>query len=221
MDFMKILRSLEDFLYEVMTWLVFYPKTLWAILTAPIATLRYSDEQQDLPEEQQYLRTLNPILFLMLSLLLVHGVELAARSQAPGYSALPAFAQSESNLLIIRSLFFSAFPLSFALLLLGRTGQPIARNTLRGPFLAQCYTAAVFATLVGLGTNGALLQDERLRPAGGLLILLAAVWYLAVQSLWLSLELSVSRLTGFGLTVWATLRAAVGFVLAALILSAF
>jgi len=27
MDFLRIIRSLEELLYEVMTWLVFYPRT--------------------------------------------------------------------------------------------------------------------------------------------------------------------------------------------------
>jgi hypothetical protein len=28
MDFVKIIRSVEEFLYEAMTWLLFYPRTL-------------------------------------------------------------------------------------------------------------------------------------------------------------------------------------------------
>ena len=39
MDFMRILRSLEEFLYEVMTWLVFYPRTMWRALRHPIEML--------------------------------------------------------------------------------------------------------------------------------------------------------------------------------------
>jgi hypothetical protein len=75
-DFLRIVRSLEDLLYEVMTWLVFYPRTLWRILAHPAETLRYSDaEQGDAPEEQ-YTDTLSPPLFLMLTVLLAHGVEL-------------------------------------------------------------------------------------------------------------------------------------------------
>ena len=35
MDFLKIIRSLEELLYEVMTWLVFYPRTMWRIVARP------------------------------------------------------------------------------------------------------------------------------------------------------------------------------------------
>lgn len=39
MDFMKILKSLEEALYEVMVWLVFYPFTMWQVMTRPGGTM--------------------------------------------------------------------------------------------------------------------------------------------------------------------------------------
>ena len=35
MDFLKILRSAEEALYEVMMWLLLYPRTIWLILRHP------------------------------------------------------------------------------------------------------------------------------------------------------------------------------------------
>ena len=37
MDILRILRSLEEFLYEVMTWLVMYPRTLWRAVRNPVS----------------------------------------------------------------------------------------------------------------------------------------------------------------------------------------
>ena len=34
-DFLKILKSFEDFVYEALIWLVLLPKTLWRILRRP------------------------------------------------------------------------------------------------------------------------------------------------------------------------------------------
>lgn len=39
MDFMKIPKSLEEFLYEVMTWLVFYPRKMWLALRRPLVMM--------------------------------------------------------------------------------------------------------------------------------------------------------------------------------------
>ncbi|HUH09643.1 MAG TPA: hypothetical protein VLZ73_03745, partial [Brevundimonas sp.] len=69
MNVLTILRSVEELLYEVISWLLFYPRTLWMTVTRPLRTMRYSDsEQRDRPE-QQYLETLSPPLFLVLSIL--------------------------------------------------------------------------------------------------------------------------------------------------------
>jgi hypothetical protein len=45
MDFMRILQSLEEFLYEVMSWLVFYPRALWRTLRHPVAVAIYTQRQ--------------------------------------------------------------------------------------------------------------------------------------------------------------------------------
>ena len=37
MEFLKFIRSLEELLYEVMTWMLFYPRTLWRVLRRPLA----------------------------------------------------------------------------------------------------------------------------------------------------------------------------------------
>ena len=69
MNVLTILRSVEELLYEVMAWLLFYPLTLWKTLRRPLQTMAY--EQKDKPDKQD-LETLSPPLFLVLSILLVH-----------------------------------------------------------------------------------------------------------------------------------------------------
>ena len=52
MDFMKIIESLDEALYTVMGWLVFYPMTLWRALVHPLAMMAYADrEVSDAPDE--------------------------------------------------------------------------------------------------------------------------------------------------------------------------
>jgi hypothetical protein len=45
MDFMRVLRSFEELLYEVASWLVFYPLTMWKALRRPQAMMRYADAE--------------------------------------------------------------------------------------------------------------------------------------------------------------------------------
>lgn len=46
MDFIRLIRSLEELLYEGMTWLVFYPRTMVRIVAHPDAATRYSEDEQ-------------------------------------------------------------------------------------------------------------------------------------------------------------------------------
>lgn len=77
MDFVKILRTLEDFLYEVMSWLAFYPRTLVRILLHPIAVSKYAVQEMAQAREEQFTETISPPLMLILSIILAHVVEIS------------------------------------------------------------------------------------------------------------------------------------------------
>src|SRR5688572_3994391 len=77
MNFFNLLKSLDELLYEIMSWLIFYPVTLWQGLTRPLKMMDYSDAEQGDAEEKQYTDTLSPPLFLLLTLVISHALELS------------------------------------------------------------------------------------------------------------------------------------------------
>jgi len=186
MDFMRILRSLEEFLYEVMTWLVFYPRTLLRTAVRPLETLEYSRTELRKPEEEQFQDALSAPLFLLLSLVISHLIELALHLHPfanAGHAAATLFG-SDQNLVILRSLMFAVYPLMFALEQVKDGEQALTRKSLRGPFFGECYPASVFCLVFGVG--GTTIQAFPNQKAIGLaLMALAASWYLAVQAAWL------------------------------------
>ena len=46
MDFMKIIESLDEALYTVMCWLIFYPMTLWRAVARPLDMMAYLIERR-------------------------------------------------------------------------------------------------------------------------------------------------------------------------------
>jgi hypothetical protein len=46
LDFLKLLRSVEDLLFEVLTWIIYYPRTLWMVMRHPLQMIDYSDHEQ-------------------------------------------------------------------------------------------------------------------------------------------------------------------------------
>src|SRR5687768_6566805 len=113
---MKILKSLEELLYELVSWLVFYPITMWRSATRPLSMMRYADLELSDRLERQYDDTLSPPLFLLITLLLSQGLSTAFPTTYDS-SELPKALGSASNLLIARGVVFGIFPLCMSVAL--------------------------------------------------------------------------------------------------------
>ncbi|QNA83552.1 hypothetical protein G4G27_05700 [Sphingomonas sp. So64.6b] len=202
MSFVQFLKSLDDFLYEVMTWLIFYPITMWRTLRRPLAMMNYADTELGDNVEQQYTDTLSPPLFLLLTLLLSHVIELALVGENPivkDNQGVSMLISDDTSLLVMRLVMFSIFPLIMAAGLLRRQRTPFTRDTLKQPFYSQCYVAAPFAFLVGFAATIAQCHWTWSGLAALAIIAVAFIWYGTLQSRWFAIHLKTSALHGFGI----------------------
>ncbi len=205
MDLLKLLRSFEEFLFEAMTWLFFYPRTMLRIVQRPLTMMAYSEQEEGQPDNRRYDDALSPPVLLIITLFLANGIAWAAHVPRPsgGSSLLAALYASQQNLLLFRCLLFSLMPLVATLTLLRKQGAAVSRETLRRPFYAQCYLAAPSALIVSLG--GVALQRPGYAGVGVALILAATAWLLVVQTRWFSerLEMGVLRAAVMALAAMA------------------
>ncbi|AMS39817.1 hypothetical protein Amn_53500 [Aminobacter sp. Y103A] len=193
MDFMRLLKSIEELLYEVVSWLLFYPLTMWRALRDPDKMMRYANVELSDDVDEQYQDTMSPPMFLLLTLLIVHGLELGFISDRSWVA--PSMLASDSNLLIFRAVVFSVFPLLMAVKLLRFRGARIDRATLKPPFYSQCYVAAPFALGVSLAGVVWRVHNSTASVAALLLLVVAVVWYVAVETRWFArnLDLGLGR----------------------------
>lgn len=201
MDFMKWLNSLDELLYEVMSWLVFYPLTLWRSLVRPRAMMDYADRQLNLLEAEQYADALSPPLFLALTLALAHVAATAlgeVDAVVASHRGLADLIDDDTSALVFRLLLFSVFPLMTAVRLVRLQGQALTRETLRLPFYAQCYPASVFALVFNGGVIAIRLADVRVQVAGLALMAVAVAWYLMVETRWFAAQTHSGRWSAFG-----------------------
>lgn len=213
MDFLKILRSFEEFIFEAATWLIFYPLTMWRILHSPLKTMAYSDRQQLEPEDRRYDDALSPPLVLLVTIVLSNLLSVAFHIAQPQVTTVlgGVVTKSPENLALFRSLVFSLVPLVSAASLLHRKGIKINRESLRAPFYAQCYLAAPSAAFVAAG--GIFLHRPDLPNTLGVSVILAGtLWFLTVQTNWFRKQLQVSWWNAAWTAVWAMVRA-LGFLL--------
>lgn len=189
MDFMRLLQSVEELLYELVT--VFYPITMWRTLRHPEAMMRYADVELTDKATEQYADTLSPPLFLLITLLLAHLLELRLPVQK-GLPALPSLLASDSNLLLFRAVVFSIFPLLMAMKLLRYKGTRPDRNTLKPPFYSQCYVAAPFALVLSLAGQVQRFEHALAIAAGLALLAVAVAWYVTIEARWFRKHLNIS-----------------------------
>lgn len=210
MTFMQFLKSLDDLLYELVTWLVFYPVTLWRTLRRPWSMMEYADDELQDSEDEQYTDTLSPPIFLLLTLLLCHAVEIALFGQNPliaSQQGMSRYIKDDTSLLLMRMLFFSVFPLILSVNLLWRQKVPLTRDSLKRPFYAQCYPASAFALVLSLGL--AMVQLHRwpaVEAIGLATTVIAFLWFGGLQSYWFARTLGISGIRGFGLASLAMIE---------------
>ncbi len=179
MDLIRLLRSLEEFLYELVGWLVFYPRTLWRVLVRPGDAARYTRQELAKAPEQRFSDGISPVLMLILSVVLAHAIEMALRISAPEVTQPVGklLLGSEQGLLLTRSAVFCIYALGAALSTLWRQGARVDRDTLREPFSIQAFIACPFVLMLSLS------QASRAWSTGWAFVgpaigLVAVAWYL-------------------------------------------
>jgi len=186
MDFLKILKSFEDFVYEALIWIILLPKTLFRILTRPRRMVLYAAAELGRDEEEErFSEEITPPLLLILCVLISHFVDLAIRAQTPvkGDSLSGVILSSEQNLLLYRTIAFGVWALAGAVFLLVHTGAAIGRKNLRIPFYEQCYLVAPFALIVSISTS-MIMMGGHWEVMGALMVCAATLWFWIVEMDW-------------------------------------
>ena len=214
MDFMRLLKSLEELLYEVMVMLVFFPRTLFLTVRHPQRMMDYADTELGDVQSEQYNDTLSPPLFLMICLLISHLFERAAPTGTQGL--LPTFLQDTQNLLIFRVFMFSLLPLIMSLRLMQKLGIVLDRETLRPVFYSQCFITAPVTIVIGLGTAMSHMAWPAASLLANLTFLGGLAWYLAQQTLWFRSKLNIGLGSAAANAIGAAIVAAVAIAVTAL-----
>jgi len=180
MDLIRLLRSLEEFLYELVGWLVFYPRTFWRVVVHPGRIAMYTREELQKPLEHRFQATISPVLMLILTVGLAHAMELVSRAALPAIDT-PAgkiLFGSEEGLMLTRSAIFCVYALGAALGTLRRQRAPVTRDTLREPFSIQAFLVCPFVLALSAGMLMMRLATAEWVVAGIVVHLIGVGWYL-------------------------------------------
>lgn len=193
-NFFQFLKSIDDLLYEVASWLVFYPVTLWRSFRHPLTMMDYATRELDRPDEERFDEALSPPILLLLTILVAHGFELSLIGDSELVAKTTGFAgiiSDDTSLILLRLVAFASFPLIFAVRTVRRNGR-LTRSSLEPAFFSQCYANAPYALLVSLASTLWQLPDAASQTAAGLILVASALSFMAVETAWFRQVLRVS-----------------------------
>jgi len=206
-DFFKLIQSLDELLYEILSWFLFYPITLWRVLVRPVQTMLAVERELREDEKLQFDEMLGPPLFLFLTLLVLHLIEIGLIGESElidSQVGLARFITNDANLIIFRVMAFGILPLTAARRLLKARKDPLNKNSLRAPFYAQCYPAALLAVLVSASGFAARSKFPNHGEASATALLIAIGWIFVVETRWFRIQLGGSYVRGIGQTLLMT-----------------
>jgi hypothetical protein len=220
MNFLQLLNSLDELLYELMCWLIFFPITMWRSLRHPLATMRYAEEQLLLEPDSQYRGTVSPPVMLILTVAVIHCIDLTVHTVNPivaSHRGLAGLVNDNTSLFLLRLVLFSSFALVLATRKVHHSAVDFDRDTLKSAFYAQCYAIAPFAFLFSCGLTAATHHVRIVQIAGLAAFAGALLFYGTVQVRWFRHELSQSIIrslfdASFGLIVSVAIMFSVGLL---------
>jgi hypothetical protein len=145
MDLQQLLRTLEEFIYEIALWPIMLPRTLWRFAFRPLRIEAYVRAELDKPAESRYSEYMSPILLWLLvgfAPCFITALLYAAHAHDP---RLDAYLKEPLEVQMAAVIIFSIWPpLTFAVGLLHKSRTPVTRESLRHPFYTQSMFLAPF-----------------------------------------------------------------------------
>lgn len=129
MIFIGIIQSLQDFIFEILVWIVFLPKTLLQVVFKPGQVVKYVNEETEKTTDKQYDEYLHPAFFFLAAVIF----RIAFRSPRDFAGDL-----TEEAILkyVVQDLIIFMFYLVWMEWL---NKRPLKRSTLKRLFHIQCY----------------------------------------------------------------------------------
>lgn len=185
MDIFKLSKSLDELIFDVLMWVIFYPYTLVRVLIWPGYMIDYAAAElnKDPAEDGVFDRGLSPPVFLFLSIVIAWMISPEAPATAQSQTALAGMINgSVMSLLTYRLALYCVFPFAGALIYEWRTPGGISHHSFRLPFYQQAYLCAPLAIVFSIASVVATkVRDLDVLAFMAIALLLISLWYLWSQ----------------------------------------
>lgn len=153
MDFLKLIQSLQDLIFEIVVWALLIPKTMFQAIFRPAWMVNYVNQEFEKPVDNQYDDYMPPGLFFLAMAVIPSA--LFAWVQNMDFNLFESLSQlNEANLLT------SAFTTLVSILInlvwiKWLAKHPVKRSGLKRLFMIQCYLVTpsqlIYILLISFG----------------------------------------------------------------------
>lgn len=214
MPFLIFLKSFEVLLYEVMSWLVFYPRTLWRAVRHPLQLMERTDTELQLAPAEQFRDVVSPPIFLLLTVVAANGIEVAVVGSSPLIDdgvGLASMITDNTSLILFRLVVFASLPMISGVFALAVMRRPVDRDTLQPVFYGQCFVTTPVVLLFSIAEALTRLPQSAANIPAAALFVAASLFYIVVEAAWFVHEAKRRALVG---ALWAI----AAFAMSALVL---
>jgi len=135
MNFLDILKSIEQAVYEIMLWVIMIPKTIFKIIRYPSKVPDYIQAELEKDEKKQFADNMSPVI-LWLLLVIIPAYMLIRHF----FTNLPQYITSKpENYLFYITTICISFLLTPALVIHLFDKKRIDRDSFKNSFYIQCY----------------------------------------------------------------------------------
>lgn len=155
MDFLKLIQSLQDLIFEMVVWALLIPKTIFQTIFRPTWMVNYVNQEFEKPADEQFDEYMPPGLFFLAMAVIPSA--LFAWVQNMDFNLIESLSQlNETNLLT------SAFTTLISILIYlvwikWLNKHPVKRSGLKRLFMIQCYLVTppqlIYLVLAFFGWN--------------------------------------------------------------------
>ena len=212
MPFILFLKSFEVLLFEIMSWLVFYPRTMWRSVRHPQQMMKRAENELALPAAEQFRDVISPPIFLLLTVIAATGIEVAVFGHSTLIDngiGLAAMITDNTSVILFRLITFALLPIIAGVCALAMLRRPVDRDTLQPLFYAQCFVTPPVVLASSIAETLTRLPQTAANPPAALLFAAAMAFYIGVEATWFVREAKRSIVVGL---IWAIATFAISVV---------
>ena len=140
MDFAKLMKSVEDAVYEVMVWLLLLPKTMLWTMFKPRKAMEYIDTEWDKKPDERFDEYLSPVMLWLISAVIP--MTLWFILERPDVENSQDFLKALSSDIYQVTFYMMLIPFLYIAWMEWLNKEPVKRSTLKISFYRHCYALA-------------------------------------------------------------------------------